>query len=78
MQDPLECFVIVVTYGNSWPNVRWASGIKSIPDATALRLAAVRNGFRDAKVWVEKNFRAFLEEKERVRAAAIVADRSSR
>jgi len=73
-----ESFVIVVTFGNAWPNQRWASGIRTLADAKLLKQGAIDRKFPDAEIWREKDFQAFLAEKERVRAAAFNDDRRRR
>lgn len=78
MQHDPRSFVIVATYGNAWPHQRWASNIRNRDDAEKLRRGAIKKGFTDATIWVEKDFQAFLAEKERSRADARSDDRRRR
>lgn len=73
-----ESFVIVATYGNAWPDQRWASGIRSLDDAKILKQGAIDKGFDDAEIWREKNFQEMLREKERMRADSSGNDRRRR
>jgi hypothetical protein len=65
---------VIVTYGNAWPNQRWASNIKSPQDARALRQGAISKGFVDATIWIERDFQAFLREKQAGQADSGRAD----
>jgi tRNA(Phe) wybutosine-synthesizing methylase Tyw3 len=58
-------WTIVATYGNACPYTRWASGIRSIEDAESLRERAINMGFRDATIWKESDFRAFIQSRLR-------------
>ena len=75
--DP-NSFTVIVTYGNAWPNTRWASGIKTLRDARILRQGAKDRKFYDAEVWLEKDFQAFLNEKARSQANQGRADSQRR
>ena len=75
MQATDNTFTVIVTYGNAWPNQRWARDIQSFEDAKLLKQGAIDKGFEDAEIWREKDFQKFLKAKERVRAAACGDDR---
>lgn len=75
MQTTDNSFTVIVTYGNAWPNQRWARDIRTFEDAKLLKQGAIDKGFVDAEIWREKDFQKMLKAKERERADSRGDDR---
>ena len=71
-------YVVACTYGNAWPDMLWAKGIKAQEDAERLRICAVEHGFRDARVLDAKDFKEEIAKKQRDAANKAAAYRHDR
>jgi len=58
-----DTYAILVTYGNAYPDSRFASGVKTYEDAVRLKDLAVRLGYDDAQIVNAETLRKIMAQK---------------
>jgi len=59
----MTTYAVLVTYGNAYPNSRFASGVKTYEDAERLKALAVSLGYRDAEIVDAETLRKIMAQK---------------